>query len=73
MNVLSKEEISIINEMLQYPWYIRMFGFNKLFEMKVLEEPKLNEEGHWTYPVKLLSYSIYWLIFKLKTVKYDTI
>lgn len=66
---------TILTDYFQYPWYIRLFGFNKAYTVQVLDEPFANGvmTGKWSYSVKLLSYDIRWFGMKLKTVKYDTI
>jgi|JI10StandDraft_1071094.scaffolds.fasta_scaffold2026964_2 hypothetical protein len=46
----------------------RFLGFNKAYQVKMIENPKPILDG-FEYKLKLIACTYYWFNFKLKTVK----
>ena len=51
--------------------FLRILGFSKLYQLRVLEEPKQREDGVWFYTTKPIGYTITWIGITIKTVVYD--
>ena len=60
--------IKINNESLQLPKTLRLLGFRYEYETEVIQEPTKSTE-YIIYKVKLLKRYLYWLVFKLNTIK----